>query len=79
MPRGQKVTVRGCSKHFICECGYTASNKTGIRLHKRATHGTNLKDLDKDVDVYQCKICRKTFGTAPQLLTHGRHAGHAAN
>jgi hypothetical protein len=77
MPRGQEVIVKGCSKHFICECGYTANNKTGIRLHKRVTHGINLKDLDRDVDVYICKICKKTFDTTPQLLTHGRHAGHA--
>ena len=77
MPRGQEVIVKGRTKYFTCGCGYTASNKTGIRLHKKVNHGTNLNDLDIDADVYRCKICRKTFDTTLQLLTHGRHAGHA--
>ena len=79
MPRGPKVVVKGCSKYFICGCGYETCSETGIRLHKRVTHGINLKDLNKDADGYRCKICRKTFDNAFQLLTHGRHAGHAVH
>ena len=78
MPKGTKATVIGHYKHFTCECGYETRSETGIRLHKRVTHGTNSNDLDRDADVHRCKICRKTFDTKFQLLTHCRHAGHAA-
>jgi DNA-directed RNA polymerase subunit RPC12/RpoP len=78
MPRGHEVRVGEYSCQYVCgECGYTASNKTGIRLHGKATHGTNLKDPDKGYREYRCRICKKAFGTTFQLLTHGRHAGHS--
>ena len=79
MPRGQGVKISKCCKYFVCECGYTSSNKTGIRLHEKAAHGTNInpKDLDrKDIDGYTCMICKKIFGTEHQLQTHGKHSDH---
>ena len=78
MPRGTKALVTGehADLYKCNECGYETRSETGIRLHRKVTHGTNLKDIDRDVDGYRCNICRKTFGTKFQLLTHGRHTGH---
>ena len=78
MPRGQQVKISKCCKYFVCECGYTSSNKTGIRLHEKAAHGTNInpKDLDrKDIDSYTCRICKKS----PAPNTSYKHTENTQN
>jgi transcription elongation factor Elf1 len=61
---------------YICgECGYTASNKTGFRLHKKATHGKDAKDLVLS-NVFSCKMCNEEFDSTFQLKAHGKHTGH---
>jgi hypothetical protein len=76
MPRGTKIIVIG-EHAYKCECGYTTSNKTGFRLHKRVTHGEDIKDLDLNT-VFKCEMCKKKFDNTFQLKTHSRHTGHAA-
>jgi dTDP-4-amino-4,6-dideoxygalactose transaminase len=65
------------TRHFVCKCGYTSKSKTGIRLHKRVTHGEDTKDLDRRAaDYLRCKTCRAVFDSTSQLTTHLRHTGH---
>jgi hypothetical protein len=64
------------TRHFVCECGYSTKSKTGIRLHRRAAHGEDTKDLDRNADYLRCGTCKEILANTSQLAAHLRHTGH---
>ncbi|XP_055626439.1 zinc finger protein 436-like [Toxorhynchites rutilus septentrionalis] len=47
---------------FVCECGLSFTQQSGLNLHIRAKH--------KNQKSYICKICRKSFSQATHLKHH---------
>jgi hypothetical protein len=74
MTRGTRVVTIETSCTLTCECGYETVSKTGMRLHRKVTHGLGAPDT---IDItHRCDACRVAFENGPQLTAHHKHAGH---